>query len=265
MIEISKSDRRLVQRTLNETLKINLKADGVFGPKTSEAVRALKLKFNLGAGDDIDEKTWRFMDVYISKRFVRESDIVSAARAIGVMPSMVFAIYQVEGLGTGSLPDGRPLILFERHKFYQYVSARLGRNTAEEWKAKYPNICHPTWSQAAYKGYEGEWDRMQTARLLDGTCALMSASWGMFQIMGFNFALADYKDVQSFTNAMFVTEQNHLNALLAFIKNQRPFYEALKARNYNRVAELYNGAAYAKHGYHTRLRNADEANLSFNK
>lgn len=264
MPELTKSDRLLAQRALNELLGIDLKADGVFGPKTQTAVSQFRMRNGMPAGTEIDDGVWALLDSHITRRFVRNSDIVSAARSVGVLPSIVFAIYQVEGMGVGSLPDSRPLILFERHKFYQYVKDRLGARTAEEWKNKYPNICHPTWSQAAYKGEQGEWDRMQQARLLDATCALMSASWGMFQIMGFNFALAGYSDVQSFVEAMFETEQNHLTALLSFIKNQPGFYTALKSRNYNRIAELYNGAAYAKHGYHIRLKAADEANLFFN-
>lgn len=264
MTELSKNDRVLAQRALNEITGSRLRADGVFGPQTQQAISALRRQYAMPVGTTFDDNVWAILNAHIADRFVREEDIIAAARAMDVMPSIVFAIYQVEGMGVGSLPDARPVVLFERHKFYQYVKARLGVRQADEWKAKFPNLCHPTWSQDAYKGEEGEWARLDQARTLDATCALMSASWGMFQIMGFNFALAGYDDVQSFVEAMIATEKNHLKALLMFIKNQPNFFAALKSRNYNQIARLYNGAAYATHGYHLRLKAADELNLQYN-
>ncbi len=264
MPQLSKNDRVLAQRALNEMTNSELKADGVFGPQTQQAVAKLRRQYAMPAGTEIDDNTWAVLNAHINERFVRDADIVDAAKALGVVPSIVFAIYQVEGMGVGSLPDARPIILFERHKFYQYVKTRLGVRQAEEWKGKYPNLCHPTWSQDAYKGEKGEWTRLEQARTLDATCALMSASWGMFQIMGFNYALAGYQDVQSFVEDMIASEKNHLKALLMFIRNQPNFFNALKARNYTQIARLYNGAAYATHGYHTRLKSADERNLQYN-
>ena len=76
--------------------------------------------------------------------------------------------------------------------------------------------------------------------------------------------LAGYQDVQSFVEDMIVSEKNHLKALLMFIRNQPNFFNALKARNYAQIARLYNGPAYATHGYHTRLKSADERNLQYN-
>lgn len=261
---LSKNDRMLAQRALNELTSAGLKADGVFGPKTGDAVISLRRKHNLPISAEIDNAVWEILNAHINVRFVRDEDIVAAAKAVGVRPSIIFAIYQVEGMGVGSLPDGRPILLFERHKFYQFAKARLGERQAEDWKNKYPNLCHPTWSQSAYQGEAGEWTRMEKARTLDATCALMSASWGMFQIMGFNFALAGYKDVQTFAQDMILTEKNHLKAVIMFIKNQPKIFEAMKNSDYATLARLYNGPSYATHGYHTRLRAADEANLQFN-
>lgn len=264
MPELSKNDRVLAQRALNEITSSQLNTDGVFGPMTKRAIAKLCQQYAMPVVEEINDNVWAILSAHIADRFIRNDDIIAAARSVGVLPSIVFALYQVESIGVGSLPDGRPVILFERHKFYQFVKSRLGERTAEEWKSKYPNLCHPTWSQSAYKGEEGEWTRLEQARTLDATCALMSASWGLFQIMGFNFALAGYKDVQSFVEAMIASERNHLNAVVMFIKNQPAFFNALKSRDYNTIARLYNGPAYATHGYHTRLRNADQLNLQFN-
>ena len=37
---------------------------------------------------------------------------------------------------------------------------------------------------------------------IDEECALLATSWGIYQIMGFNYSVAGYRDVEDFVTAM---------------------------------------------------------------
>ncbi|MBV8493001.1 MAG: DUF3380 domain-containing protein, partial [Alphaproteobacteria bacterium] len=92
------------------------------------------------------------------------------------------AVCDVESAGSGFLPDTRPKLLFEAHVF--------GKLTRHCWDDAHPNISAPSWDRALY-GPPGahQYDRLEEALALDATAALEAASWGLFQILGSNFAL----------------------------------------------------------------------------
>lgn len=60
---------------------------------------------------------------------------------------------------------------------------------------------YPKWEKGHYKGGMGEYDRLEQARKIHPEAADSSASWGMFQIMGFNYAACGKKSVESFVVA----------------------------------------------------------------
>ncbi|MCC6562046.1 MAG: N-acetylmuramidase family protein, partial [Xanthomonadales bacterium] len=88
------------------------------------------------------------------------------------------AVAEVESAGSGFLSDGRPKILFEGHVF--------SRLTKRAHDAKHPTLSHKKWTRKHYLGGVAEWTRLEAARALDFDTANQSASWGAFQIMGFN-------------------------------------------------------------------------------
>lgn len=247
---------RLAQRALNELNLAGLVPDGVAGALTFTALHRYQTKNGLQPTGLLDETTWAKLGPYANERFLTNAAIVEAALAYGIQPTVLMAVCQVEGSEEGFLSDGRPSVVFERHKFHLYVTQRLGYRTAREWGQKYPNLCATAWSQSAYKGGAGEWDRLDIARMLDATCALLSCSWGMFRIMGFNYALAGYACVQDFVQDMNHSEQRQLTALLTFIKHQPLFLEALRTQDFKKIALLFNGKDYASGDYHLRLTEA---------
>lgn len=254
---------RLAQRTLNELQGNKLIVDGVIGSLSQAGLRKYQADKGIEVTGLLDRSTWSLINDYAGKRFLTAAAIVAAAKTIGVAPSVVFAICEVEANAEGFLPDGRPLIQFERHKFHLYVTQRLGSRTALEWTQKFPNLCSPSWSQNAYKDNDGEWDRLDKARMLDATCALLSSSWGMFKIMGFNYALAGFSSVGDFVNAMAMSETAQLNALLCFIRNQPIFLQALHDRDFEKIAMLFNGRNYVAQGYHVLLEEAASFRTEF--
>ena len=111
---------------------------------------------------------------------ISQAGMAKATQLLGVSPAEVWTVLSVETHGFGYLNDRRPAILFERHIFHKQTAGRFG--------AAYPAISSP--AAGGYLGSVKEYDRLAQAAALDPHAALMSASWGIGQVMGFNFAAA---------------------------------------------------------------------------
>jgi hypothetical protein len=129
---------------------------------------------------------------------------------LNVDSAAIWAVLAVETSGCGFLPDRRPKILFERHIFH--------RETQGRFDAQAPDISN---AQSGGYGAEGayQYERLARAINLDRTAALKSASWGLGQTMGFNFADIGFDDVESMVAAIKQAEDPHLVAMERFIKN----------------------------------------------
>lgn len=173
-----------------------------------------------------------------------DSDFEAAAISIGCTVAAVRAVALVESRG-GFLPDGRPKILFERHKFHSFTGgAHSGGN---------PDI-----SSARYGGYKGgaaEYDRLKRAIALDREAALKSASWGAFQVMGFNHKLVGFDDVEDFVKAMVSGERAHLDAFVEFIRKNHLADELIRL-DWAGFARGYNGPDYARNKYDRKMADA---------
>ena len=181
------------------------------------------------------------------------SDIRNAAEQIGVEPCAVKAVVDVESGGDGFLPDGRVKILFEGHVFWKELQKR-GINPE---LLKMPNIVYPKWDKSQYKGGAQEHERLNAAALVNKEAALCSASWGLFQIMGFNHRLCGFSIVQDFVDAQKESEANQLNSFCQFMKNEG-LVLFLKGLDFAGFARRYNGAGYAANQYDVKMRKAYE-------
>ena len=79
---------------------------------------------------------------------------------------------RVESRGAGFLPDGRPVILFERHVFWKRLQAR-GIDPAP-FAARQPDIVSRT--RGGYRGGAAEYTRLATAESIDAGAAWESAA-----------------------------------------------------------------------------------------
>lgn len=244
----------LLQRALNELLSKAIKTDGDFGKITEELIRIFQKKNKLEQNGIYGEKEQAIIEPLISRKYLRYSEIDTVAKKARLPVSVVKAIRMVEARGAGFLPDGRVIILFERHKFYNNLVAKFGKAKADQVYKLHPSICNP--ERGGYKGNEAEYPRIELAMKFDTESALKSASFGLFQIMGFNFKAAGYSSVELFVDAMKLGEKNHLSAVINFIKADRRLKEAVELSNFDKIAEYYNGASYRENNYHTKLANA---------
>lgn len=181
---------------------------------------------------------------------ITESKYIQAARAFGLEPAVIKAVAEVESAGNGFLPSGEPVILFEPHIFWRELRSRgidplqhVGGNT---------DILYPNWRPGAYGKYSEQHSKLARAAAIHREAALSSASWGRFQIMGFNFYLCGCALLQEFINRMYRSEDEHLELFLNFVQS-KGLMKHLKAKNWASFAYGYNGASYKTNKYHTRL------------
>ena len=173
---------------------------------------------------------------------LRDADYAHAAQSLGCTVAAIRAVAHVESAGGGFLADGRPKLLFERHVFHARTGGRFG-------------AAHPAVSSASRGGYLGgarEYERLRRAITLDRRAALESASWGKFQIMGFNFAAAGHRHVEQFVGAMVSGEAAQLAAFAAFIEAKK-LADALIREDWTAFARGYNGPAFAQNAYDRKI------------
>lgn len=162
----------------------------------------------------------------------------------------IWAVLTVETRGFGFLEDRRPQILFERHIF----SKRTGRS----FDSQHPDISNRR--SGGYKGGAREYDRLEKAMGLDKKAALESASWGLAQVMGFNFQVAGFARVEQLVTAMVENEDAHLDALANFIMANSRCRLGIQRRDWASFAACYNGPNFRINDYDNRLAAAYEKN-----
>ncbi len=213
---------------------VDLIPDGIVGPKTEHA---------LAHGNNDTSK------------LLKQSDIIAAAQELKCSPAAVMAVNQVESRGHGFLDDGRPVILFERHIMHRRmllngVEANVVELAAHQW----PDLVNTT--PGGYVGMSGEHTRLEHAITIHRASALESCSWGQFQIMGMHWAHLGYDSIDSFVTEMSQSEATQLSAFVTFIQADRDLFNALQHHDWRTFARRYNGPAYAKNRYDTKLETA---------
>lgn len=179
-------------------------------------------------------------------KLIGPDDFERAARALGCEPEAVQAVADVEAPGGGFDSDGiAPKILFEAHWFSRF--------TARAYDASHPDISAPRFNPALYAGGPREHKRLQAAVALDREAALSSASWGRFQIMGFNWRIAGCRDLQDFINAMYRSEAAQLDCFVQVIQHMG-LADELRDHRWEDFKAVYNGPRQSD--YAARIRAA---------
>lgn len=171
-----------------------------------------------------------------------DADFRAAATTLGCEKEAIQAVAIVETRAAANDDVGRPTILFERHKFRGFTNGA--------YNATHPDL---SGSQGGYGRFNAQYDKLRRAATLNEEAALKSASWGAFQIMGFNFATAGYGTVSAFVDAMIGSQANQLNAFVSLVGADSGMKNAIIAKDWARFALLYNGPDYTKNNYDTKM------------
>lgn len=169
-----------------------------------------------------------------------ENDFKEASLLLGCEVAAIKAVAKVESDGSGFDNLGRIRILFEGHVFYSLTKGKYGIT----------DISYPKWT----KKYYGlpQYDRFNKAYAVDKNAAMQSCSWGMFQIMGFNYDKCGFSEVGSFLDFMKKSEKNQLLCFCRFVKS-RGLDDEIRNRQWAKFACGYNGTGYKSNAYDTKL------------
>lgn len=211
-----------------------------------------------------------FLGDYVGGEVTKE-DIEAAAKDLKCEPGLIYALAKQESAHSSFIKLGNkilPTILYERHQFAKYSKSKFTE--------KYPDLSglpyHKTRRvKVVTKGVKGakdkaEWSvidvvtgaapkeddiyglpgalqykRLCKAYLLHQEAALQACSWGKFQIMGFNYGAAGYKNVFDFVKAMCTGEPAHIKAFLRFAKSNKTLLGGLRNLDFEKIAEGHNG------------------------
>ena len=168
----------------------------------------------------------------------------AALAEIGAAEPSLWAVLSTETSGCGFQANRKPKVLFERHWFHHFTGGR--------YDAHDPDISAPTQGGYGAPG-ENQYLRLRAAMQLDEEAALQSASWGLGQIMGFNFKAAGFSDVRTMVASFVESEDAQLTAMAAFLKGAKG--DALQSKAWDTFARLYNGPNYAANNYSGHLSN----------
>jgi hypothetical protein len=261
-------DVHKVQTHLNRhahATHLRVKEDGVFGANTLMAIHAFQRRvLGMTLPDGVVEvfgltNEWlaassiaRILHPFpvpagpAKSSFLSDADFQQAASKLKCEVAAIKAVALVETGHHGAFDKlGRPTILYERHIFSVL--------TKHVYDKSHPDISGP---HAKGEYSKPSYPKLERAYRLNPDAALESASWGAFQIMGENYEASGFDSVQDFVASMRVSVQNQLAAFVNFISSNPKLIQAIQEKNWASFALHYNGPAYKKNNYDTKLANA---------
>ena len=168
-------------------------------------------------------------------------------------PAALLAVIEVESAGRiFARVDGRnePLIRFEGHWFDRLLSG------AARGRARRMGLAHPSAGRVANpRSQAARWKLLRRAIAVDRQAALSSCSWGLGQVMGFHWRRLGFGSTDALVAEARRGAAGQIALMTRFIEMEG-LVPALRARDWQRFARRYNGPAYRRLGYHTKLASA---------
>ncbi len=225
----------------------------------SEATLAFPGHLDNGAKSDVvyntpDNSGEQNSETNVIKRLT-EKDYIEVAKELGIETAAIKAVVEIETGKThqGFHAPGQPLVNFDLKMFRRFAK-RNGINLTG-YQNSHP-VVFSVPNTRKYGSYQAaQQARLAAAREIDEKSAVEGSFWGMFQIGGFNWQKCGVKDIDEFVSRMSMSEREQLELFVQFVKSTG-LVDHLKKKNWTAFARGYNGASYAKYGYHTRLASA---------
>lgn len=257
---VGKEIVRLCQELQRNGYTVNESAS--YNDTLKQAVVRFQKENDLDADGIVGYRTWEtlFFKNYEAEEKLSDKDYSLMAELLDCEVAALRAVQSVETGGRGGFFEpGYPAILFEGHIFWNQLKKR--GIDPQTHVAGNENILYPKWDRTKYFGGIREHERLEQARMINKEAADASASWGMFQIMGFNYAACGEQSVASFVASMHENECKQFLLAGRFIR-KGGMLPALQTKNWADFAKRYNGPAYAQNKYDEKLAAAYE---KFNK
>jgi len=182
------------------------------------------------------------------------------AGQLGLDPGVAVAVWLVESGGRAFGADGRMIIRFENHIFYD----RWGKNAAGIFAQHFTYNADKRWTghqwrpspnegwRQCHSNQNSEWEVLNFACKLDDTAGKFSISMGGPQIMGFNYVTLGYSSVQEMFDAFAASEGHQVTGFFNFLRNSNSrTILCLQSADFEGFARIYNGGGQA--AYYGRL------------
>lgn len=186
-----------------------------------------------------------------SPTIIREFSAVAAERALE--PALLLAVAELEtNLRPFAQVDGRnePLIRFEGH----YFDRRLSPNDRD--RARQTGLASPRAGAIANPaGQPARWALLERAAAIDRKAAYESTSWGLGQVMGAHWDWLGHGSVEALVTEARSGIAGQVRLMAAFI-DRAGLIRALRDHDWQAFARGYNGPAFHRNAYDTRLEAA---------
>lgn len=181
------------------------------------------------------------------------SAIEKIASELNIEPATLKAVVQVESAGRLSVSiAGRaePLIRFEGHYFYKLLPlAKRNMAIAQGLaSARAGTVKNPLTQK-------GRWQMLRRAMKINRAAALESVSWGLGQVMGSHWRWLGYASIDALVVEAREGAAGQIRLMARYITKAN-LAEKLRAHDWAGFARAYNGPAYRKFKYHTKLARA---------
>lgn len=181
------------------------------------------------------------------------TEITGVARAFGYEPAALLAVADVESSGIAyALVEGQrePLIRFEGHYFDRRLSGQ------RRIKARLEGLSNPKPGRIPNPQTQaGRWRLLKRAAAIDAVAAYESTSWGLGQVMGAHWEMLGFSSVDDLVQLARSGAAGQARLMASYIE-RAGLERALAKRDWRAFARAYNGPAYEKNGYHTKMQAA---------
>jgi hypothetical protein len=175
------------------------------------------------------------------------------AAQLGIDPAVAIAVLLAESGGRTSGADGRMIIRFENHIFYD----RWGRQNPDaffrffefdrekRWQGhRWRRSPNDAWRQC-HSSQAEEWAVLDLARSMHEELALQSISMGAAQIMGFNFSTVGHTSATAMFKDFQQSQENQIRGFFRFVAG-KGLVNTLRNQDYLAFAHGYNGPGQAE-------------------
>lgn len=254
----------LLQEMLRK-LGYDIGTDGIFGKGTEKVVLDFQRKNNLKIDGIVGAKTLILLHDLASKvkktdaptatvinQFLSEQDFIDFSAKYNIEVAAIKAVHEVESNGRGFL-NGKIKILFEGHIFWRELVKR-GIDPNKMLTGN-DDILHKSYISPNPRYKLDQHSRLNKAAAINAEAAYSSASYGLFQIMGFHYKAMGFDSAKAFVDFLSVNEANQLEVFGRFLVANN-LVKALQQHNWAKFALGYNGSGYKTNKYDTKLATA---------
>jgi hypothetical protein len=205
----------------------------------------------------IDPETSNLTEVAVAAAWNQYGALITRiAQLLEIDPAVAVAVMAIESGGRAFAEDGRILIRFEPHIFFE----EWGKLDPERFAQHFRFDLNKIWEghqwrpspNAPWRDFHGnqdaEWEVFTFARTTFPPEAVMrSMSMGAPQIMGFNHEHTGYPSAQAMFEAFVAGAHAQVIAFFDFVKADPGRLNALRLGDYTAFAGSYNGPGQAAH------------------